>query len=112
MEAAPKIRRALPQRRYLYGDYQVTVLGDVDSADERTYLLIAAFVRDGETQPRLYVVAERVHGGIGLRVIGASMDEVLDVDPRWANIGAFVDQALQTGSQLLGLEQETAYPLG
>jgi hypothetical protein len=39
------------------------------------------------------------------------MDQVMDVDGRWARLPDFTDQALQLGSQILGLEQETAYLL-
>ncbi|MCB1800933.1 MAG: hypothetical protein KDI82_04505 [Gammaproteobacteria bacterium] len=112
MTAFPKLQTAIPQRRYHYGDYQVSILGDVQSGDEHDYIFVAAFVLEGESRPRLYVVSERVAGGVSLRVINASMDETLETDSRWARLGEFSDQALRLGSQLLGLEQETAYPLG
>lgn len=108
----PKFQTAIPQRRYHYGDYQVSILGDVQSGDAHDYVFVAAFVLEGESRPRLFVVSERVAGGVALRVVNASMDEILETDPRWARLGEFTEQALQLGSQLLGLEQETAYPLG
>jgi len=115
LAAFPKILTAIPQQRYQYGDYGVTVLGDIESGDERVYRYVAAFVREGDSQPQLFVVVEtlppgqREQGSHALRVINAAMDEVLDVDARWANMSNFVDQALQTGSQMLGLEQEQPY---
>ena len=118
MSAFPRIGTAIPQRRYQFGDFAVTILGEVESADEADYQFIAAFVRDGESQPRLFVVsertppAERAQGSHRLRVINQSMDEVMDVDARWARLSDFSEQALEMGAQLLGLEQETAYPLG
>jgi hypothetical protein len=117
MSNFPKIQRAIPQRRFQYGDFAVTVLGDVESADPRAYEHIAAFVKEGETQPRLYVVSERLApgrraaGSHALRVINSAMDEIMDTDSRWARQDAFVDQALMLGGQLLGLEQDTPYPL-
>jgi hypothetical protein len=114
----PKIATAIPQRRFQYGDYAVTVLGDIESADGRDYQFIAAFVREGESKPRLYVVSERTpvadraRGSHRLRVVNAAMDEVMDVDARWSRLSDFTDQALQSGAQLLGLEQETPFPLG
>ena len=63
MSNLPKIQRAIPQRRYQYGDYGVTVLGEVDSADAHDYQFVAAFVKDGESQPRLFVVSERLPPG-------------------------------------------------
>ena len=118
MSTFPRIGTAIPQRRYQYGDFGVTILGDIESNDGTEYQFIAAFVKEGEGQPRLFVVsertppAERTQGSHRLRVINNSMDEVMDVDARWARLGEFSEQALEMGAQLLGLEQETAYPLG
>lgn len=118
MSAFPQIGTAIPQRRYQYGDYGVTILGEIESRDDREYQFIAAFVKEGEGQPRLFIVAERTppvereRGSHRLRVINNSMDEVMDVDARWARLSDFSEQALEMGSQLLGLEQETPYPLG
>jgi hypothetical protein len=117
MSNFPKIQRAIPQGRYQYGDYAVSLLGEIDSGDGRDYRFVAAFVREGEAQPRLFVVSERLppgqreRGSHALRVINSAMDEVMDVDDRWSQAEPFIDQALQLGAQLLGLEQETPYPL-
>lgn len=118
MNTFPKIRTAIPRRRYQYGDYAVTVLGDIESADEHAYQLVAAFVKEGDSEPQMYVVselppaAERVGGAHALRVISSVMDEVMDVDERWRRLDDFAEQALQLGAQMLGLEQEIPYPLG
>jgi hypothetical protein len=117
MSVFPKIQTAIPQRRFQYGDFTVTVLGEIESGDARDYRFVAAFVKEGEAQPRLFVVSEhlppgeRSQGSHALRVINSAMDQVMDVDGRWARLPDFTDQALQLGSQILGLEQETAYPL-
>ncbi|MCB1786629.1 MAG: hypothetical protein H6953_15590 [Chromatiaceae bacterium] len=117
MSGFPKIQRAIPQRRYQYGEYAVTVLGDIESGDGRDYRFIAAFVREGESQPRLFVASERLppgrrgDGSHALRLINSAMDEVLDVGDQWAVLDAFVDQALQLGAQTLGLDQEVPYQL-
>lgn len=117
MSSFPKIKTAIPQRRYQYGDYGVTVLGEIESGDERDYQFVAAFVKDGESRPRLYVVSERLppgqrdRGSHALRVINSAMDELMDVDSRWAGLADFSHQALQMGAQMLGLEQEIPYPL-
>ena len=118
MNEFPKIRTAIPQRRYQYGDYSVTVLGEIESGDGHDYRFVAAFVKEGEAQPQLFVVSEKLQagqataGGQALRVISNVMDEVMDVDNRWRNLDDYVDQALQLGSQILGLEQEIPYRLG
>ena len=117
MENFPSIRTAIPKRRYQYGDFGVSILGEIESGDERDYRYIAAFVREGESQPRLYVVCERLppgqrsDGTYALRVVNSAMDEVMEIDDRWADLDDFARQALEMGSQLLGLEQDSPYPL-
>ncbi len=117
MPEFPKILTAIPQRRYQFGDYNVTVLGDIESGDQHDYHFVAAFVKEGERQPQLYIVSERLppgqrdQGSHALRVINAVMDETMDTANRWGNVGEFADQALEMGGQMLGLEQDTAYPL-
>jgi hypothetical protein len=114
---APKIATAIPQQRFQYGDYGVTILGEITSGDARDYAFIAAFVREGESDPRLYVVSERLppgqrdQGTHALRLITSAMDEVMEVGSRWGRLTEFRDQALKMGEQMLGLEQETPYPL-
>ena len=117
MSEFPRIRTAIPQSRYHYGDYAVSVLGEIESADDRDYQFVAAFVLEGEDQPRLFVVSERrppgerQQGSHALRVINSAMDEVMEVDSRWGRLGDFTTQALEIGAQLLGLEQETPFKL-
>lgn len=117
MSNFPKIQRAIPQRRYQYGDYGVTVLGEVESTDACDYAFVAAFVKEGESQPRLYIVSERLppgqreQGSHAVRLINSAMDEVMDTDSRWGRLDDFVEQALQMGAQMLGLEQDIPYQL-
>lgn len=118
MNQLPKIATAIPQRRFKFGDFAVTILGDIESADGGDYHFIAAFVREGESTPKLFIISERAavesrpRGSHQLRVVNASMDEVMEVDSRWSRLSDFTEQALQSGAQLLGLEHETPYPLG
>lgn len=113
----PKIQTAIPKRRYQYGDYAVTVLGEIESGDGRDYCFVAAFVKEGEAKPRMYVVSERQRpgerdrGSHALRVVNSAMDEVMDVDDRWSRLDDYVDQSLQMGAQMLGLEQEIPYQI-
>ena len=117
MTGFPVIRTAIPQRRYQYGDFTITLLGDVQSGDDREYQFIAAFVKEGDSRPQLFIVSEhlppghRADGSHALRVISNTLDEVMDVDGRWQRQTDFVDQMLQLGGQILGLEQDTPYPL-
>jgi hypothetical protein len=115
--AAPKITTAIPQHRYQYGDYAVTILGEIVSGDGRDYEYIAAFVREGEADPQLFVASEKLppgqrdQGTHALRLINSAMDEVMEIGSRWGRLGEFRDQALKMGEQMLGLEQETPYQL-
>lgn len=118
MSELPKIQRALPQRRFQYGDYAVTVLGEIETTDARDYEYLVAFVKEGEARPQLFVASVRLppgqrgQGSHEIRVINSAMDESMDIDSRWGRLDTFVEQALQMGAQMLGLEQDTAYPLG
>ena len=117
LQRTPKIATAIPQKRFQYGEYGVTVLGDIESQDGVDYRHVAAFVADGTTSPVLYVTAQRqppghrAAGQFALYVINAALDEVMDQGDQWRDLDAFTEQALKIGSQLLGLEQETPYPL-
>lgn len=117
MSEFPRIQTAIPQRRYHYGDYAVSVLGEIESGDEHDYQFVAAFVLEGENQPKLFVVAERQppgqrqQGSHALRVINSAMNEVMEIDDRWGRLDDFTTQALQIGAQLLSLEQETPFKL-
>ena len=117
MNSFPRIKTAIPQRRYQYGDYSVTVLGEVESGDGHDYRFVAAFVKEGETLPQLFVVSEKLSseqsatGGYALRMITKVMDEIMDVNDRWRNLDDYVEQTLRLGAQMLGLEQEIPYQL-
>lgn len=113
----PKIKTAIPQHRYQYGDFGVTVLAEVESGDGRDYQFIAAFVREGQREPQLFIVSERLPpgqrdaGSHALRLVNAAMDETLETGSRWGRLEEFTTEALRMGGQVLGLEQDTPYQL-
>lgn len=112
MSEFPKISRAIPRKRYQYGEYGVTVLGDIESPDPRTYQYIMAFVPEGQNQPVLYVTCERTppknraDGSHQVRVINQAMSEIMDTSNDWRDLGHFAEEALKMGGQLLGLANE------
>jgi len=116
--AFPNIQTAIPLKRYQYGEYGVTVLGDIESKDVAEYKYLMAFVKEGESAPVVFVSSElsptdkRSEGRYQLRVINSTMDEVMSVDDVWAQLEGFCEQGLNIGSQLLGLDDDEAYPLG
>jgi hypothetical protein len=110
---APVIRTALPQRRYRLGDYQATLLGEVESGDDIEYRFILAFVAEGQNKPVLYVCSERNRNPVSgegshrIRVINESMAEIVDVSDRWRDLDTFAEQALSIGASMLGMGGES-----
>ncbi len=113
----PKITTAIPKKRFQVGEYNVTVLGEVESPDFPAYFFIMAFVQDGKKDPVLYVCADKTppnkrHEGLArLRVVNSAMSEIMDINDRWKDLQQFSDEALQIGMQILGIQSETIAPL-
>jgi len=111
---APGIRTAIPQRRYKLGDFTIVVLGDIESDDGVDYRYVFATVRDGEPEPRFYVLSVRsqnASGDFALRVLSEGMDRELDVSGRWRDLDQFCDQAIALAQQVLELGDEQAWRL-
>jgi len=117
MQHRPQIKTAIPRHRYQIGDYGASLLGEIESGDDRAYRYILAFVRMGQREPELYVCcesappAERAEGAYRLRVVSESLSEVVDSDDRWGDIETFTGQALRLGAQALGLQREQVVKL-
>lgn len=111
----PKISTAIPHRRYRFGEFMVTVLGDIASPDTVDYRYLMAFIKDGEQQPSTYVSCERAvgehakQGRYQIRVINRTLNEVMDASNDFAQLDAFCHQGLELGRQLLALQDEEAY---
>ena len=112
MQDKPLIKTAIPRRRYQIGDFSASLLGDIESGDARAFRYILAFVPMGHAEPALYVCAEPSppaevdRGRYRLRVINASMSEIMDSDDRWGDLDEFAGQAVRLGTQVLGLQRE------
>lgn len=117
MQDRPMIKTAIPKRRYQIGDFGVSLLGEIESGDERSYRFILAFVQTGQGQPSFYVCAEQsppataAQGLYGLRVINDVMSEVVDTSDAWGDLDAFAQQGIKLGAQALGLQQEQVHRL-
>lgn len=117
MQDRPQIRTAIPKRRYQVGDYAASLLGEIESGDQRVYRYILAFVPLGRKEPELYIYAEptppaeRAQGAYQLRVASEVLSEVVDRDDRWGDLETFATQALKLGSQALGLQREQVVQL-
>ena len=56
---APNIQTAIPKQRYQLGPYQAVLLGEIESPDPVRYRFILALVREGETQPSVFITCEK-----------------------------------------------------
>lgn len=112
MQHKPNIKRAIPQRRYQYGDFSVVVLGDIESGDAVDYRYIMAVVREGESEPGLYITCERRAAGGGLlRLIMRDGQQQVGDDARLADLEVFSVTGLDVVAQVLNLSDEEPYRL-
>ncbi|GAB4298475.1 hypothetical protein [Sulfurivermis fontis] len=108
----PTITTAIPLRRYQYGEFVVTVLGDIESPDAVRYRYVLAVAQEGNPRPGLFVSAERGTDGVcDLRVSMADGSQVLDSSPAFCDLELFVKEALQIVSTLLNLSDEMPHRL-
>ncbi|MBK5939588.1 hypothetical protein [Halochromatium roseum] len=117
MQDRPQIKTALPKRRYQIGDHTATILGEIETDDDHRYRFILALVPMGEQEPVLYVTSQqapadrRGEGAYDLRVISASLTDVLDTADRWESLDQFADQAIDLAQQVLGLRNQPVIKL-
>ncbi|WP_462322797.1 hypothetical protein [Halochromatium sp.] len=117
MQDRPQIKTALPKRRYQIGDHAATLLGEIESNDQRQYRFILALVPMGEQEPVLYVTSElaasdrRGEGAYDLRVVSEGLTDVVDTADRWESLDQFADQAVDLAQQILGLSNHQVIKL-
>lgn len=110
----PDIKTAIPVQRYRYGEFDVTVLGDIVSGDANQYRFIAAVMREGEAEPGMYLTAEKNlsamdEGRYAMRLIMKDGAQVVRRSDDWGREEAFVQDALDVVSQVLNLGDEEPY---
>lgn len=110
MSQMPEIKRAIPKKRFQYGPFGAVVLGEVESGDAHDYRFVLAMVSEGNSNPSLYVTAERNTEGDGgshrLRIHAAGKSRDMGASDRWARLEAFTEEALRLAGQALALEDE------
>ena len=112
MPQIPNIKTAVPKRRYAIGEFSAVLLGEIESGDPNRYEHIFAAVREGDSQPLLYVISERARraeqdaGSHRIRIIAGNDEHVLGVSDRWRDVDAFVEQALDVTRKTLMLTDE------
>jgi len=113
----PKIKTAVPKRRYQLGIFSIVVLGDIQSEDGRRYHHVLAAVREGDAEPGLYLTAEpsppelAARGAVCMRIIMADGEDVLGADDEWIDVDAFAEEGLTLVKTLLQLSDEEAFRL-
>lgn len=112
MHNKPGIQRAVPQRRYKYGEFSVVVLGEIESNDAIDYRYILAVVRDGDPEPGIYLTCENGRGTVPqIRLVMRDGAEVIAEDRAYADLETFVVAGLDVLRQLLNLGDEEPYRL-
>lgn len=109
--AIPNIETAVPLRRYLYGEFLLTVLGDIESADPVHYRYILAVATEADPTPGLFVSAERDGGGYALRVSMADGSQVVGSSAQFGELERFTREAMAIVSTMLDLGDEVHHPL-
>ena len=108
--ALPKIQSAIPRRRYQFGEFIVTLLSDISSAED-SYLYIAAVLREGSPAPEVYITCEpeQANGASGcrIRVLSAGQEHLISRHSQWKDEQRFCDFALQGVKQMFDLSDET-----
>ena len=108
----PAIATAIPLRRYKFGEFTLTVLGDIESPDELKYRYIMAVIQGDDPEPGLYITAEQVKGKeLAMRMMMRDGDEVIGHSAQWHDLDAFVNAALDIVARVLNLSDETPYQL-
>jgi hypothetical protein len=108
----PSIVTAIPLHRYTFGEFTLTVLGDIDTRDAVNYRYILAVVQGDDPEPGLYLTAEQGGGDeLAMRIMMRDGDEVIGHSSAWRELDVFVEEALRIVSQVLNLSDETPYQL-
>lgn len=112
--STPQIKTAIPKRRYQYGEFIVTILGEIESDDPVEYRWIFAVGTEHHPEPNLFLSAERQRPGdreYTLRVSMSDGEQVLDRAERWRDLDSFVEGALEIVGRMLDLGDETPHRL-
>ena len=108
----PGIQTAIPKRRYRYGEFTITVLGDISSSDGVDYRYIAAVIQGQDPEPGMYLTAEPEAGGShAMRLMMRDGAEVIGRSEQWGGLDAFVEEVLHVVARVLSLTDEVPYRL-
>ena len=108
----PAIQTAIPVRRYSYGEFTLTVLGEIESGDDIRYAWVMAVIQGQDPEPGLYLTAEQAAGsGYDMRIIMSDGEQVIGHSEQWSNLDEFIEAAVKIVSRVLKLSDEAPYQL-
>jgi hypothetical protein len=108
----PGIATAIPVRRYSFGEFTLSVLGDIESSDGIHYTYVMAVIQGQDPEPGIYLTAEKGAGaGYDMRLVMHDGEEIIGHSEQWDNLGVFVEQAITIVSRVLNLSDEVPYQL-
>jgi hypothetical protein len=110
LEHAPNIVTAVPKRRYRIGEFNAVILGELECRDVGDYVYVLALIRDGESEPALYVALEQAAPGtFEMRVTVAGDSRSYAARPSMRDLDEFAAVALDAAVQLFRLQDDSPY---
>lgn len=113
----PNIKTAIPKRRYRFGEFDVVILGEVETGDANRYQYIAAVLRQQDPEPGMYLTAERnppsraAEGRYGMRLIMPEGSQLVRSSDDWRDLERFAEDVLDVMRSVLKLGDEEAFRL-
>jgi hypothetical protein len=108
----PGIVTAIPARRYSFGEFNLTVLGEVESNDGIRYAYVMAVIQGQDPEPGIYITAEQgAVSGYDMRLVMRDGAELIGHSEQWGSLDAFIEEAVRIVSQVLNLSDEVPYQL-
>ena len=108
--AFPTIQSAIPKRRYKFGEFIITILSDIETQNAESYLYVAAVLRDGSTQPEVYITCEpstsENKNSYLVKVLSKDGEHIISEDKQWKQEQKFCEYALEGIQQMFELTDE------
>ncbi len=111
----PKIKSAIPKRRYQYGEFKITLLDEIESDSDIKHYFIMAIMTETDPEPGFYLSVEpnSSENGSGeryqLRLIMQDGEQIIDTNNDLAKIDYFAEKGLQIIKTLLNLGDEQPF---
>lgn len=108
----PAFTTAVPLRRYRFGEFTLTVLGEIESSDSIRYAYIMAVIQGENPEPGIYLTAEQCDNAhYEMRLVMYDGEEILGCSEQWGDLDVFIEEAVGVVSKILSLSDEVPYQL-